>query len=88
VIAFGTDAITFGPELVTLFHSSIALMERPSQERDPAVKLKWNHTDARSSHNLGDRQCLSKAPVAVLSALSVSQRGQPTEAGVARRRLG
>jgi hypothetical protein len=43
VIAFGNDAIIFGPKLVTLFHSSIALMERPSQERDPAVKLQRDH---------------------------------------------
>jgi hypothetical protein len=56
VVAFGNDAISFGPELVTLFHSSIALMERPAQERDPAVKLKRDHPNARSSHNPGDPQ--------------------------------
>jgi hypothetical protein len=40
--------VAFGPEWVTLFHSSIALMEWPSQKRDPAVKLKRNHTEALS----------------------------------------
>jgi hypothetical protein len=52
MVAFGNDAMKFGPELVTLFHSSIALMERPSQERDPAVKLKRDHTETPSFHNL------------------------------------